>query len=265
VFAIPYEQDFTLIGTTERDCDENPAQVQITEQEIGYLCAAVSEYFSQPVLPADVVWTYAGVRALFDDAHRNSSAVTRDYVLDLREGGGAPPLLSVLGGKITTFRMLAEQALEALGGALRFDSPAWTADAALPGGDMENADFDAFASALAARHPRMPGALLSRLARNYGTRVTQVIGSADDCTALGEEVAPGLYEAEIRYLMNAEWARTAEDVLWRRTKLGLHLSAPQRDRVARWMERHATPAGEADRSHGPWRPSSVKSRAERQR
>lgn len=252
VFAIPYEGEFTLIGTTEVEHHGPIGEARIDDAEITYLCAQVSRCFARPVTPADVVWSYAGVRPLLEDGSSQAAAVTRDYALEL-DTGAAPhaetpamtraPLLSVWGGKLTTFRKLAEEAADLLQAPLNIQAGAWTASAWLPGGDLSawigpptrpDADFARFVKVLSARHPEVPTAVLRRWARQQGSRVTLLLASQD----LGAEVAPGLFEAELCCLHDHEWARTADDVLWRRTKLGLHLTAAQREAVARWCEAH---------------------------
>ena len=239
IFAIPYEGDFTLIGTTDVEHDGPVGQARINDGEIAYLCEQASRYFAQAVTPADVVWTYAGVRPLLGDESSDASAVTRDYQLDFDTRQA--PLLTVWGGKITTFRKLAEEAADGLCRHLGMKQPAWTAGAHLPGGDLSawigppvrpDTDFARFEQELAQRHPQWPQAVRHHLARCYGARIDKVVGP----NGLGEEVAPGLYEAELDYLHEHEWARSAEDVLWRRTKLGLHMSAADREKVARWCE-----------------------------
>ena len=240
IFAIPYEQDFTLIGTTDVDHFGAPGEVAISDEEIDYLCTAVNRYFKKPVSRNDVVWTYAGVRPLYDDKAKNASAATRDYVLDLDDDGqGRAPLLSIFGGKITTCRKLAEHALEKLCGAMGWDDSPWTAGAPLPGGDIPNADFDAFLRAFTTAHPWLPQALARRYARSYGTRAEVLLGGAEDLQDLGEDLGDGLYAAEVSYLVDREWARTAEDVLWRRSKLGLHVSEATKGRLANWLSAHA--------------------------
>ncbi|HSN31808.1 MAG TPA: glycerol-3-phosphate dehydrogenase, partial [Ideonella sp.] len=240
VFAIPYEGAFTLIGTTDVDYDGPLDAPHIDAAETAYLCEQASRYFRHAVRPADVVWSYSGVRPLLDDESGSAAAVTRDYQLDLdRADGAAAPLLTVWGGKITTFRKLAEEAADALGDALGGAARgAWTAGAALPGGDLSgwigkprrpDLDFERFEAELRRRRPELPAALAHRLARAYGTRVERLLGDG-----LGKEVAPGLHEAELRYLRDHEWARSADDVLWRRGKLGLHYDGAARQRVARW-------------------------------
>ncbi|KWF67398.1 glycerol-3-phosphate dehydrogenase [Burkholderia multivorans] len=224
IFAIPYERDFTLIGTTDVEYTSDPARVAIDRDETQYLCDSINRYFKRKISPADVHWTYSGVRPLLEDENAaNASAITRDYRLEMDDGEGAP-LLSVFGGKITTFRKLAEEAGDMLCRALDRDAPAWTAGAPLPGGDIANAKFDAFADAFAKRHRWLPAPLARRYARAYGTRAARIVGNAQSLADLGAEIVPGLFEAELRYLRDTEWATCAQDVLWRRSKLGLHVA-----------------------------------------
>jgi glycerol-3-phosphate dehydrogenase len=242
IFAIPYEERFTLIGTTDVELDGDPRAARISDDEVAYLCEQASRYFTHPVHPSDVVWSYAGVRPLLDDASGDPSAVTRDYLLE--SNSEAAPLLSVWGGKITTFRKLAEEAAEEIGRMLGESRSAWTEGASLPGGDLgswigqlrrPDTDFERFIRAVLSRHPWLDAVLARRLARAYGSRIDHVLAGANSQADLGEEVAPGLFEAELRYLRREEWACTADDVLWRRTKRGLHCSEAQRQRVADWM------------------------------
>lgn len=230
VFAIPYEHDFTLIGTTDRDYHGDPAKVSISSEEIDYLCAAASEYFREKVTRDKVVWTYSGVRPLYDDGASKAQEATRDYVLTLDAPAGQAPLLSVFGGKITTYRRLAEAAIEKLGphGAWA-RRPAWTKGAGLPGGDFPVEGFDALVAALGAEHPWLERATLARLARAYGTKTRELLAGAQGLSDLGQHFGADLYELEVRYLMRAEFARRAADVLWRRSKLGLRLSEAQRE------------------------------------
>jgi glycerol-3-phosphate dehydrogenase len=234
IFAIPYQDDFTLIGTTDIEYNGDPSHVAITADETQYLCDSINRYFKQPIAPRDVVWTYSGVRPLLEDENAdNPSAVTRDYRLELDAPAGEAPLLSVFGGKITTFRKLAEQAVDELVGALHVAAPAWTAGATLPGGDIARADFESFAVQFRQQHAWLPAALARRYARAYGTRAAQVVGNASSLAGLGRAFTAGLHEAELRYLRETEWARTAQDVLWRRSKLGLHVPANTLDAVTR--------------------------------
>jgi len=242
IFAIPYEERYTLIGTTDVEVSGGPSAARVEDDEIAYLCEQASRYFTRPVKPADVVWSYAGVRPLLDDESGDPSAVTRDYLLE--SNAEAAPLLSVWGGKITTFRKLAEEAAEEIGRMLGESRGAWTEGASLPGGDLSawigkarrpDADFERFVIAVCARHPWLEAALARRLAHAYGSRIENVLGTAKSLTDLGNEIAPGLFEAELRYLLREEWAHTAEDVLWRRSKLGLHFSEAQRRGVTDWI------------------------------
>ncbi|MEN9417586.1 MAG: hypothetical protein RI988_1206, partial [Pseudomonadota bacterium] len=243
IFAIPYEGEFTLIGTTDVEIQGDPGRASIDGDETAYLCEQASRYFTRAVTPSDVIWHYAGVRPLLDDASGDASTVTRDYLLESHTDGGAP-LLSVWGGKITTFRKLAEDAADEIGRLLGQRRPAWTAAAHLPGGDLSawigppqrpDTDFERFVVQLHARHAWLEAPLARRLARAYGSRVEGVLGTATSIAGLGAEIAPGLHEAELDFLVRHEWARSAEDVLWRRSKLGLHFSAAEREAVGRWM------------------------------
>jgi glycerol-3-phosphate dehydrogenase len=224
VFAIPYQEKFTLIGTTDIPVESVPdKKVEISPDEIQYLCNVVNHFFKRQVTPAEVVWTYSGVRPLFDDGSSNASAVTRDYVFDMDAPQGQAPVLSIFGGKITTFRKLSEHALEELKPFFPSMKPSWTEKAKMPGGDMPDADFDRFFATVRQRWPFLPEHLAHRLARAYGTRMEELLGSATSLADLGEDFGAGLLAAEVDYLVRREWARTAEDILWRRSKLGLHV------------------------------------------
>lgn len=238
VFVIPYEDDYSLIGTTDVEYEGDPRHVEITPEEIDYLCEVVNRYFKHQVKAGDIVWSYAGVRPLFDDASGNASAVTRDYVFDLEGGKGVPPLLSIFGGKITTYRKLAEHALERLAPLLDCHAGAWTENAALPGGDLPDADFDRFLDGFRAAHPWLPGPLATRLARAYGSRAEMIVEGRNGLNDLGQNLGGDLYEAELDYLVSKEWALAPEDVLWRRSKLGLHLDAAATARVHAWFREH---------------------------
>ncbi|BEV71536.1 glycerol-3-phosphate dehydrogenase [Paludibacterium sp. THUN1379] len=234
IFAIPYEGDFTLIGTTDVEYHGDPAAVAIEQDEVRYLCEMSNRYFERQIHPSEVLATYSGVRPLLDDESDNASSVTRDYSLEMDPGEGAP-LLSVFGGKITTYRKLAEQAVDLLAPRLGCRQPCLSDRAPLPGGDMPQADFYPWFAGIKASYPWMPLDLLTRYARAYGTRLVRLIGHADSLAGLGAEIAPGLYEAEARYLVDVEWVRSAEDLLWRRSKLRLRLDAAQVTAVARWL------------------------------
>ncbi|OHX12219.1 glycerol-3-phosphate dehydrogenase [Chromobacterium sphagni] len=235
IFAIPYEKDFTLIGTTDVEYHGDPAQVAIDAQEIAYLCEMSNRYFHSQIGPQDVLSTYSGVRPLLDDAADNAASVTRDYALETDLAGA--PLLSVFGGKITTFRKLAEEAVDKLAPLLGNRKASWTADAPLPGGDMPGADFGRFLQGLRQRHPWLPAPLAERWARAYGTRVGKLIAKASCLAELGAEILPGLYEAELEYLAEHEWATRSDDILWRRSKLRLHLPADAAEVVDQWLAR----------------------------
>ena len=242
VFAMPYEGAFTLIGTTDVEFQGDPDEVAIAGTETAYLCELANRYFRRQVAPADVVWSYSGVRPLLEDDAASASAATRDYLLG-RDTAGAP-LLSVFGGKITTYRKLAEEAADWIAGTLGQRRPAWTAGAVLPGGDLFGStpdrravlEFGRWVAGLERRHPWLPPGLAQRWARAYGTRVEILLAGAASLDDLGDEVAPGLYGAELRYLMRHEWAGCAADVLWRRTKLGLHLAPGCAEAVDAWMD-----------------------------
>jgi glycerol-3-phosphate dehydrogenase len=249
IFAIPYETDFTLIGTTDREHHGPPGEAVCTEAEQDYLCRFASQYFAEPVTRADIVWTYSGVRPLHDDGARSATAATRDYVLSLDADG--PVLLNVFGGKITTYRRLAEGAMEKLRAVFPELPGAWTAGVALPGGDFPVDGVADRVAALRAAHPFLEEDRALRLVRAYGTEAETILSGAGRPEDLGEDFGAGLTAAEVAWLMDREWAETAEDVLWRRTKLGLRLGAVEAERLEAWMaarrgeprERDAATAG----------------------
>ncbi len=241
VFAIPFEHDYTLIGTTDTEFAGAPQSVSIDADEIAYLCAAASHYFARGVTPADVVWSYSGVRPLLEDDSGNASEVTRDYLLD-RNADDAP-LISVFGGKITTHRKLAEEAVDWLAPLLGNEQAAWTAseDVRLPGADFADsrgraASFDTFLHEVVRRHPWLPGGLALRYARSYGTRIDRVLDGATALADLGELFGADLYAREVDYLVREEWARSADDILWRRSKLGLRIDAAGCAQLQRYLE-----------------------------
>ena len=240
-FALPYEREFTLLGTTDVEYRGEPQHAAASPEEIDYLCAMASRYFSRAVTRAQVVWSYCGVRPLLEDESADAAEVTRDYALDLDAAAGAAPLLSVFGGKITTYRKLAQDAVDRLAGALGRTTPGWTATATLPGGDLPESSFAVFTRAMEHRYPWLPTPLRRRYARAYGTRVQRMLQGARTLADLGSEVLPGLHELEIDYLRRQEWARSAQDILWRRTKLGLHLPAGSDAVLDAWLARRAAP------------------------
>ena len=240
-FVIPYEDRYTLIGTTDLAFEGDPSKVSISEEETRYLCASVNRYFQKQLTPEDVVWSYAGVRPLYDDDASNASAVTRDYELDLIGGAEEPILLSVFGGKITTYRKLAEHALEKLQPFFEFSRDSWTGDTPLPGGDLPRTrnpdrDFERFVEHVHGRWPFLDRATTRRLARAYGTRTAQILGAAKAHSDLGEDFGGGLTTAEVEYLRAREWARSTEDILWRRSKLGLHVPADTPNKLKRYLD-----------------------------
>jgi glycerol-3-phosphate dehydrogenase len=232
VFALPYEGDFTLIGTTDQTFTGDPAGVKPGADEIAYLCAAANGYLRGTITPADVVWSFAGVRSLYDDGSKKAQDTTRDYVLALDEAGA--PLLTVYGGKITTCRRLAEHAVDRLA-HLAKAGPAWTAGSHLPGGDFPHDGVEALVAQARKSWPFLSEGNARRLVRAYGTRIDRVLGSARQRDDLGADFGAGLTAAEVRYLIEREWARSADDVLWRRSKLGLRVSADDRDRLVKFM------------------------------
>ena len=234
IFINPYEGDLALIGTTDIPWEGRAEDVEIAESEIDYLLAAVNRYFKEKLRRQDVLHSFSGVRPLFDDGKGNPSAVTRDYVFDLDETGGAP-LLNVFGGKITTYRELAERGLHRLKHIFPKMGPDWTHGAPLPGGEMPDADYETFANSLREAYPWMPRDLVQHYGRLYGVRTKDLVGKATDLTGLGRHFGSTLYEAEVRYLVAKEWALTAEDILWRRTKHRLHLTEAEQAAFADWF------------------------------
>ena len=234
VFAIPYEQDFTLIGTTDLDHAGDPAAAVCTEEEQAYLCAFASKYFARPILREQIVWTYSGVRPLYDDGAKSATQATRDYVLSLDKAEGAP-LLNVFGGKITTYRRLAEAALAKLAPGLGGMAGNWTARVPLPGGDFAHDGLAALTDALRADFPFLTLEWAARLVHAYGTEARTLLGTAKTAADLGRDFGASLTEAEVRWMMRREFARGPDDVLWRRSKLGLRLAPEQVAALAGFM------------------------------
>ena len=238
VFACAYEGRYTLIGTTDVELRGAPAPCDASAEEIDYLCRAANRYFTRALTPTDVIWSYCGVRPLFDDRAPNPSAITRDYVLSVDAEDSAPPVLSVVGGKITVFRRLAEQALAALAPWFPAMPGPWTRGASLPGGDLHGSSFEQFTdSQFRSDFPWLPAGLRHALARRHGALAYEVLSQCASLADLGEHYGADLYAREVDYFVEREWARSAEDVLWRRTKAGLHLDAGQRLAVAQHVER----------------------------
>ncbi|MFM2009505.1 MAG: hypothetical protein RIR02_1455 [Pseudomonadota bacterium] len=242
VFAINYEEDFTLIGTTDLEYHGDTNKVEIDASEIAYLCELTQRYFQKPLTPADVVWSYSGVRPLLEDESANASEITRDYKLDVE--GETAPLLSVFGGKITTFRKLAEEAVDLIAPKLGNHRGSWTEHACLPGGDLYGKqpqnksvrEYEGFVKQLQNEFNWLPAKLIARYARAYGTRTRKLLAGRHTLADMGEELAPQLYTAELEYLLKNEWAHNSADILWRRSKLGLHVPADTAHKIDRWIE-----------------------------
>jgi glycerol-3-phosphate dehydrogenase len=233
-FAIPYEQDYTLIGTTDEDHKGDPGRPEISEAETDYLLRAVSEYFRKPVTRENLRWAYSGIRPLYDDGASKAQEATRDYVLKLDQPEGGAPLLSVFGGKITTFRKLAQSAMEKIEPFFPQMGKPWTHDAALPGGDFPFAEAEARAAALAAKFPFLNARNARRLFRAYGTEAEKMLEGARSAADLGQSFGP-LSQREVEWLKAKEWVRSADDILWRRSKLGLHMSRQEQDALRLYM------------------------------
>ena len=235
-FAIPYESDYTLIGTTDQDYTGDPGAAAISEAEVDYLLAAANRYFRSPIGRDDIVWTYSGVRPLYDDGATQAQQATRDYVIRSEEEDDTPPLINIFGGKITTYRRLAEAVMGRVEHRLGKRKAAWTAEAPLPGGDFERDGQAALRSRLRERHPYLQNHQIARFVRHYGTDSFRVLDGAASLDDLGRHFGASLYEREVAWLMAQEWALSAEDVAWRRTKLGLRLSGSQMAELDAWMQ-----------------------------
>ncbi|HJV82420.1 MAG TPA: glycerol-3-phosphate dehydrogenase [Noviherbaspirillum sp.] len=242
VFAIPYQDDFTLVGTTDIEYHGDTNKVRIDEEEVVYLCELTQRYFKRPVQPSDVIWAYSGVRPLVEDESASASAVTRDYRLEMENDGA--PLLSVFGGKITTFRKLAEEAVDMVAERLGNRHGAWTEHACLPGGDIHGArpnnrsvlEFDTFVQQKQQQYAWLDAGLVTRYAHAYGRRIDVLLKGRNALRDMGDEILPGLYAAEVVYLMQHEWATRAEDILWRRSKLGLRVPAGAEAVLDDWLK-----------------------------
>jgi glycerol-3-phosphate dehydrogenase len=234
VFALPYEQDFTLIGTTDQDYHGDPSDVKITESEIAYICSSVSEYFEKPINPDDIVWSYSGVRPLYDDGASEAQEATRDYVL--RVDGDDLPVINIFGGKITTYRKLSEFMMNKIEALIGTRLSAWTASSSLPGGDFDVSDFNTLVVKLEDEFKFLNSTLATRLIRSYGTNAWTIMKGASNIGDMGQDFGGTLSEREIEYLMKHEWAECAEDVVWRRSKLGIRLSAKEISVIEDWMK-----------------------------
>lgn len=236
IFALPYEQDFTLLGTTDQDFQGDPADVKITESEISYLCSSASEYFKKPIIQDDIVWSYSGVRPLFNDGASAAQEATRDYVL--RVDGNDPSIINVFGGKITTYRKLAESMLEKVESLIGVKKAAWTADSQLPGGNFEVFGYDELVLKLKTEFDFLNLSLAKRLIRSYGTDAWKIMNGSSCSEDMGKSFGESLTEREVKYLIQEEWAETAEDVVWRRSKLGIRLSKQEIASLDLWMKKN---------------------------
>jgi glycerol-3-phosphate dehydrogenase len=236
-FAIPYEQDFTLIGTTDQDFHGDPSNVKISDEEIDYLCAGASHYFKEPVTRDDIVWTYSGVRPLYDDGASKAQEATRDYVLRT-DGTAGPKVINIFGGKITTYRRLAESMLAKVEEAIGSKGAPWTKGSVLPGGEFGVFGFSDLLSKVCSNYPFLETPHSERLVRSYGLKTLEILNGARSREDLGEDFGHGLTEAEVNYLMKNEWAQTAADVVWRRSKLGIRFSPEQTARLDAFMREH---------------------------
>ena len=234
IFIIPYQDDWSLIGTTDIVIESMDEGREINAEETRYLLAAVNRYLVKPVGEHDVVWSFAGVRALYDDGHGDPAAITRDYTLVVDDREGAVQL-AIFGGKLTTYRKLAETVLDRLAPWLDYRRGPWTAGEALPGGDFEPGERDAELQRLCARRPQLPPALLRQMFHRHGLAVEEVLGEAQGIADLGRDFGGGLFQREVEYFIASEWAATADDILWRRSKTGLRMSAQQRQQFADWL------------------------------
>lgn len=235
IFAIPYEFNYTLIGTTDQDYEGDPADVKITPQETTYLCDAASEYFEKPIKPEDIVWSYSGVRPLFDDGATEAQEATREYVLRVDGVDDEAPVINVFGGKLTTSRRLAESMMEKIEDALGTKSPAWTADGVLPGGDFPVNGYRDLVAETHKKYRFLDVGLIMRLVRLYGTKVKTLLDGVENEHDMGQGFGEGLTAKEVEYLIAHEWAVTAEDIVWRRTKLGIRFDQQQIDALEKFM------------------------------
>ncbi|WP_423068922.1 glycerol-3-phosphate dehydrogenase [Devosia sp. CN2-171] len=242
-FAIPYEHDFTLIGTTDQDFAGDPTGVKISDEETDYLLAAANEYFARQITRADIVWTYSGVRPLFDDGASAAQEATRDYVLKTEGDEGEAPLINIFGGKLTTHRRLSEQVVDKIDALIGAKGPKWTRDGTLPGGDFPPTAFEATLRGHMSRYPKLGLPVLRRMTRAYGTLVPTILGNRQTASEFGTLFGGTLTQVEVDYLMDHEWARTADDVLWRRSKQGLRFNAEEKAALADYMAKRLAKEG----------------------
>ncbi|MEP1442230.1 MAG: glycerol-3-phosphate dehydrogenase [Hyphomicrobiales bacterium] len=246
IFAIPYEQDYTLIGTTDRDYNDDPGKVKITQEEIDYLCDAASEYFKVPITEEDMVWNYSGVRPLYDDGASSAQEATRDYTLKLDEGSnGEASMVNIFGGKITTFRKLAESMMDIVEEQIGAKEPEWTNGATLPGGEFKTEDYDSLIAKLTNDYPFLNKKVATRLLQAYGMRAFKFLEDATSMEDMGQDFSgdtdAGLYAREIDYLIDYEWVRDADDVLWRRSKLGIKIKGEAVTQLQTYIEKRRAP------------------------
>jgi glycerol-3-phosphate dehydrogenase len=234
-FAIPYERNFTLVGTTDLEHLGSPDKPEITESETDYLLQSVSEYFKKPLTRAQVKWAYSGIRPLYDDGASKAQEATRDYVLKVDDQNGQAPVLSVFGGKITTARKLAESAMDEIKPYFPDMKPKWTAAAKLPGGNLPHDGVENYVADLHKKYSFLKPADVRRLFRAYGTDVDTMLGDARFAADLGQAFGP-VTEREIAYLRDNEWVVTADDILWRRSKLGLHMKPDEQEALRLYMQ-----------------------------
>ncbi|EAW8539548.1 glycerol-3-phosphate dehydrogenase [Salmonella enterica] len=234
VFVIPWMEEFSIIGTTDVEYKGDPKAVKIEESEINYLLKVYNAHFQKQLGRDDIVWTYSGVRPLCDDESDSPQAITRDYTLDIHDENGKAPLLSVFGGKLTTYRKLAEHAMEKLASYYPGIGPAWTKTCVLPGGDIDGSRED-YAAKLRRRYPFLTESLARHYSRTYGSNTEWILGEATSLLDLGEDFGHEFYEAELKYLVDHEWVRRTEDAIWRRTKEGMWLTAEQQSRITQWL------------------------------
>ncbi|OCQ54263.1 Aerobic glycerol-3-phosphate dehydrogenase [Photorhabdus australis subsp. thailandensis] len=244
VFVIPWMDEFSIIGTTDVEYKGDPKEVKIDDQEINYLLKVYNDHFKKQLSREDIVWTYSGVRPLCDDESDSPQAITRDYTLDIHDEQGKAPLLSIFGGKLTTYRKLAEHATEKLMQYYPNAGKTWTKNGQLPGGNLEGCDRDGYARLLRKRYNWLPEGVAVRYARTYGSNSELILQGANELSDLGESFGQGLYEAELRYLVDNEWVVELDDAIWRRTKLGMWLKEEQKQRIAAWLAENAKPRTE---------------------
>ena len=238
IFALPYENDYTLIGTTDHDFKGDPINTKITDSEVSYLCSAASEYFEKPIKIEDIVWSYSGVRPLYDDGATEAQEATRDYVLRVDGKGDEPKVVNVFGGKITTYRRLAESMLEKIEDLIGGRKESWTADSSLPGGDFAVSDYDLLVTKLKAEFPFIEQSLAQRLIRSYGTKAWVLMDGSLKLEDMGHDFGGSLTEREVMYLIKHEWAETTEDIVWRRSKLGIRLSDQEIKELDNWLQQN---------------------------